>query len=67
MVSTAFDLELHHIDRMARDELLAAIRSGQDYLPPGLADRLEAASTDYLQLLLLAVRLLQVLQRMHNR
>ena len=63
MASASFAVELKHIDRMTRDELLAAIRSKQDCLREDLLESLEGQSTDHLQLLLLAARLIQVLRQ----
>jgi hypothetical protein len=67
MVSTAFDLELHHIDQMTRFELVAAIRSKRECLRDDLLEGLEEESTEHLQLLLLAARLIQVLRQMRGR
>jgi hypothetical protein len=67
MTSTSFALELRHIDHMTRDELLAAIRSKQDCLREDLLECLEEQSTDHLQLLLLAARLIQVLRHAPDR
>jgi hypothetical protein len=67
MVATSFDLELRYIDQMTRPELLAAIRSKQDCLCKDLLDCLEGQSTEHLQLLLLAARLIQVLRNKHSR
>jgi hypothetical protein len=64
MVSTPFDLELRHLDTMTRQELLTAIRSKGDCLRDELLEGLEEVSTDHLQLLLLAARLIQVLRHM---
>jgi hypothetical protein len=66
MASASFALELKHIDGMTRDDLVAAIRSKRDCLRADLMERLEGQSTDHLQLLLLAARLIQVLRQAPN-
>jgi hypothetical protein len=65
LVSTWSDLERSGIDRMSREQMLAAIRARADDLPGDLPERLEKQSTDWLQLLLLAGRPIQVLR--HTR
>jgi hypothetical protein len=67
MVSTSFQLELRHIDRMTRQELIAGIRSRQDCLREDLLEGLEEESTEHLQLLLLAARLIHVLRNTCSR
>jgi hypothetical protein len=52
---------------MTREELIADIRSRQDCLRRDLLERLEDESTDHLQLLLLAARLIQVLRNTSGR
>jgi len=63
MVSTPLSLELRHIDRMSRQELIEAVSSKRDCLRADLVGCLEEESTDRLQLLLLVARLIQVLRQ----
>jgi hypothetical protein len=62
MVSILSELELCSIDRMTRQELIAAVRVREEDLPVDLLGNLEEQATDRLQLLLLAGRLIQVLR-----
>jgi hypothetical protein len=64
MVSIVSELELCCIDRMPRHQLIEAVRARSDDLPADLLDRPEGQSTERLQLLLLAGRLIQVLRRL---
>jgi len=63
MVSTPLSLELRHIDRMTRQELIEAVSNKRHCLRADLVDCLEEESTDRLQLLLLVARLIQVLRQ----
>jgi hypothetical protein len=63
MISILSEVELCSIERMARQELIQAIRARMNDLPVDLLGQLEDQSTDHLQLLLLAGRLIQVLRR----
>ena len=67
MVYNLSALELSCIDRMTREQLIEAIRARADDLPGDLQQRLEEQSTDCLQLLLLAGRLIQVLRHRRRR
>jgi hypothetical protein len=64
MIPTMFELELRDIDRLPRQELIKAIREKRNCLRADLLEGLEEQSTQWLQLLLLAARLLHVLRRM---
>jgi hypothetical protein len=66
MVSILSELELLSIDRMTRPQLIDAIRARAGDLPADLLERLEERTTDRLQLLLLAGRLIQVLRRLES-
>ena len=63
MVSTPLTLELRHIDRMTRQELIEAVSSKRHCLRTDLVGCLEEESTERLQLLLLVARLIQVLRQ----
>ncbi len=63
MVGIVSELELTCIDGLSRQELIQSIRDRASDLPPDLLRRLEDQTTDRLQLLLLAGRVLQVLRR----
>ena len=63
MVSTPLSIELRHIDRMTRQELIEAVSTKRHCLRPDLLDGLEEGSTERLQLLLLVARLIQVLRQ----
>jgi hypothetical protein len=67
MTSIVSELELGCIDRMPRQQLIDCVRARGDELPADLLERLEEQSTERLQLLLLAGRLIQVLRRMPHR
>jgi len=64
MTSIVSQLELCCIDRLTRPELVEAIWARAGDLPPDLLGRLEEQSTDQLQLLLLAGRLINVLRQL---
>ena len=66
MVTILSELELLSIDRMTGPQLIAAIRARAGDLPDDLLERLEERSTDRLQLLLLAGRLIQVLRHLEK-
>jgi len=66
MVTILSELELLSIDRMTGPQLLAAIRARAGDLPADLLEGLEERSTDRLQLLLLAGRLIQVLRHLEQ-
>jgi hypothetical protein len=56
-----------HIDRLSREEVIAAIRAIAADVPADLLERLEQHSIDHLRLLLLAGRLLRVLRQWDRR
>ena len=62
MVSIVSELELCSMERMSRPELVEAIQARANGLPVELLWQLEEQSIHYLQLLLLAGRLIRVLQ-----
>ena len=64
MASILTELELCEIDRMTRQELIAAVRARGDDLPADLLQQLEEQPTHRLQLLLLAGRLIRVLRQL---
>ena len=66
MVSMLSQLELCSMDRMTRQELIAAIRARGDIMPTDLLGQLEEQPTRQLQLLLLAGRLIQVLRHVRK-
>jgi hypothetical protein len=66
MVATSLHLELQNIDQMTRQELITAIGSKRECLCSDLLEGLEEESTDRLQLLLLAARLIQVLRHVRS-
>jgi hypothetical protein len=66
MVSIVSELELYSIDRMARQEVIDAIRARRGDLPVDLLGQLEEQPTSQLQLLLLAGRLIHVLRRLRK-
>jgi hypothetical protein len=66
MVATLLDFELRQLDRMTRQELVAAIRFRRDLLKAELVDCLEEKSLGQLQLLLLVARLTEVLHHMQG-
>jgi hypothetical protein len=66
MISTLSELELSYIDRLGREELLRALRARPADLPADLVERLEEQTTDHLQLLLLAARLIRVLRHVRR-
>jgi hypothetical protein len=63
MVSIWRQLELCAIDRMARQELVEAVRKRAPDLPIDLVEQLEERPTHHLQLLLLAGRLIRALRQ----
>jgi hypothetical protein len=63
MVASLFELELQHIDHMSRKGLIEAVRFYRTCLAPDLLEGLEEKSTDHLQLLVLAGRLIHVLRQ----
>jgi hypothetical protein len=65
MVTTLSELELACIERLSREQLVTAVRARAGDLPEDLLQRVEEQSTDSLQLILLAGRLIQVLR--HQR
>jgi hypothetical protein len=67
MVSILSELELCAIERMTSQELVQAVRDRAKDLPVDLTDQLEQQSTHYLQLLLLAGRLIRVLRHLQSR
>jgi hypothetical protein len=67
MVSIVSELELCCIDRMPLEQLIAAVRARAEDLPADLLERLEMQTTERLQLLLLAGRLVHVLRRLPDR
>jgi hypothetical protein len=67
MVSKVSELELYCIDSMTRHELVTAVRARADDLPADLLVQVEEQSSDRLQLLLLAGRLIQVLRHLQRR
>jgi hypothetical protein len=66
MVTILSELELMSIDRMTRPQLVEAIRARAVDLPEDLLEGLEERSSDRLQLLLLAGRLIQVLRHLES-
>jgi hypothetical protein len=62
-ISTFYDLELRQVELLSRPELIRAIREKRHCLEADLLEHLEEKSTDHLQLLLLAARLVHVLRR----
>jgi hypothetical protein len=66
MVSILSELELGAIDRMARQQLIEAIRVRRNDLPGDLLTNLEEQSTCQLQMLLLAGRLIHVLRQLRG-
>ena len=66
MIATLSELELSCIDRLSREDLLRAVRARTGDLPADLLERLDEQSTDRLQLLLLAGRLIQVLRHLRR-
>jgi hypothetical protein len=66
MVATLLDFELRQLDRMTRQELVAALRFRRDLLQADLVGCLEEKSLGQLQLLLLVARLTEVLQHMQG-
>ncbi len=64
MISFVSAVALCCIDRMRRQELIAAIQARVEDLPEDLRRGLEAQPVDRLQLLLLAARLIHVLRRL---
>jgi hypothetical protein len=67
MITTLSELELSCIDRLSREQLLAALRNHTEHLPGDLVERLDDQSTDQLRLLLLAGRLIRVLRQWGHR
>jgi hypothetical protein len=65
-MSALYDLELRHIELLSRAELIRVIREKRDCLQADLLEHLEEKSTDHLQLLLLAARLIYALRGMGN-
>ena len=63
MVANLFELELQHIEHMSRQGLIEAARFYRTRLAPDLLEGLEEKSTEHLQLLVLAGRLIYVLRR----
>ena len=63
MVSIVSELELCAIDSMTRQELVDAVRERACDLPIDLLGQMEERPTHYLQLLLLAGRLIRVLRK----
>ena len=66
MVATLLDFELRQLDRMTRQELVAAIRFRRDLLQADLVDCLEEKSLGQLQMLLLVARLTEVFHHMQG-
>jgi hypothetical protein len=60
MISIMGELELRWIVRMSRPELIRAVLACKHAVPGDLLEDLEHASTERLQLLLLAARLILV-------
>lgn len=67
MVVSVAELELDLIDHMKRDELLAAVRARAHHLPADLLVGLEQYPDDYLRLLLLAGRVVNLLRHLRGR
>jgi hypothetical protein len=67
MVSILSELELCAIERMTPQELIQAVRDRAKDLPVDLLGQLEAQSRHYLQMLLLAGRLIRVLRHLQSR
>ena len=67
MVSILSELELCAIERMTPQELIQAVRDRAKDLPVDLLGQLEEQSTHYLQMLLLAGRLIRVLRHLQSR
>jgi hypothetical protein len=67
MVSILSELELCSIEHMAQKELVQAIRGRMHDLPVDLLGQLEEQSRQYLQLLLMAGRLIYVLRHLRSR
>jgi hypothetical protein len=67
MVSTLGELEMQCIDGMSRQQILEALRSRPDCLPPDLREGLEGLPTDRLGLLLLAARLIYALRQLREQ
>jgi hypothetical protein len=63
MITTLSELELSCIDRLSREQLIAALRNHTEHLPGDLLERLDEHSIDHLRLLLLAGRLIRVLRQ----
>jgi len=66
MVATLLDFEMRQLDRMTRQELVAAIRFRRDLLKAELVDCLEEKSLGQLQMLMLVARLTEVLHHMQG-
>ncbi len=67
MTFAVTQLELDLMDRMKRDELLAAIRGRAEHLPADLIAGMEAMPDEYLRLLLLTGRLVHLLRQLRGR
>jgi hypothetical protein len=67
MVANLSALELSCIDRMTREQVIEAVRGRASDLPADLLERLEEQSTECLQLILLAGRLIHVLQHWRSQ
>jgi hypothetical protein len=63
MIANLFELELQYIDHLSRERLIETVRFYQACLAPDLLEGLEEKSTDHLQLLVLAGRLIHVLRQ----
>jgi hypothetical protein len=59
---TPNDLELYKLDRMTREEIIAAIQTRRDHLPADLLEGLEEQSTLRLQLRVVAARVIEILR-----
>jgi hypothetical protein len=61
------ELRVYDMEAMSLDELINAIRTRRDHLPPDLLERLEEQSIPCLQLRLLAARMIEVLRHPQRR
>ena len=67
MISLWSELESLCIDRLSRRELITAIESHCEHLPPDLCERLEALPSDQLRMTLLTARLLHLLRKLRGK
>jgi hypothetical protein len=67
MIPNLYDLEMQTIEAMSRQQLLAAIRPHLDCLPPELRERLDEQPDGWLQLLVLATRLIRAVRMLRDQ